>query len=155
MAHKWDVKQNKPKRRRRLGMDFYEFCTFFAFFALGTLSVMVLIKIPNGEFDHISDTRNGIIGVGFIFSGLFLVKFDINAKRRAKSQFDYDLKEYEMIRTKWLENEATKLELESKYSLQYVQLGDSQPIIIKPTDEVLDLPTEESEVPSEEITSEE
>ena len=155
MAHRWDVKQNKPKRRRRLGMDFYEFCTFFAFFILGTLSVMVMIKLPNGVFDHISDIRNGIIGIAFLFSGLFLIKFDINAKRRAKDQFNYDLKEYEMIRTKWLEIEATKLDLESKNSLQYIQLGDSQPVIIQPMNDVNYTAMTNAQESSEVNTSEE
>ncbi len=131
MANRWNVMQNKPKRRRRVGLDLYEFCTFILFLSLGAVGLMILLKIPSGTFDHVSDSRNGIIGLGFLISGLALVKFDHSARLRAVKKFEYDLKEYEMIRTKWLEMEASKLEMEKEYSLQYLTMDKSKPIIIE------------------------
>jgi len=130
MANRWNVMQNKPKRRRRVTMDLYEFCTFLIFVALGAVGLMILLKLPDGTFDHVTDNRNGVVGLCFVISGALLLKFDNNARKRAAKQFDYDLAEYELIRTKWLEMEASKLDLEKKYSMQYLAMDNSSPIII-------------------------
>ncbi|MBT4066667.1 MAG: hypothetical protein HOE76_05560 [Euryarchaeota archaeon] len=131
MANRWNVMQNKPKRKRRVTMDLYEFCTFLVFVSLGTIGLMILLKLPSGTFDHVSDSRNGMIGIGFLVSGALLLRFDANARIRAAKKFDYDLAEYEMIRTRWLEMEATKLEMEKEHSLQYLAMDRSKPIIIE------------------------
>ena len=112
-------------------MDLYEFCTFLVFVSLGTIGLMILLKLPGDTFDHVSDSRNGIIGIGFIITGSLLLKFDSNARARAAKKFDYDLAEYEMIRTKWLEMEVTKLELQKENSIQYMSFDQSKPIIIE------------------------
>ena len=112
-------------------MDLYEFCTFLVFVSLGTIGLMILLKLPGDTFDHVSDSRNGIIGIGFIITGSLLLKFDSNARARAAKKFDYDLAEYEMIRTKWLEMEVTKLELQKENSIQYMSVDQSKPIIIE------------------------
>ena len=130
MASRWNVMQNKPKKRRRTSLDLYEFCTFIVFVSLGSIGLMILLKLPSGTFDHVSDERNGIIGLGFLLSGWALVRFDTSARRRAKERFDYDLAEYELIRTKFLEMEAAKLELQKEYSIQYMATKDDSPIII-------------------------
>ena len=129
MANRWNVMQNKPKRKRRAGMDFYEFCTFLAFISLGAIGLMILLKFPGDTFDHISDNRNGIVGLGSLVAGLALLKFDTNARARAAKKFTYDLSEYEMIRTKWLEMEATKIDMQKEYSMQYLTMGQS-PVIV-------------------------
>ena len=131
MASRWNVMQNKPKKRRRTSLDLYEFCTFLVFVTLGSIGLMILIKIPTGTFDHVSDERNGIIGLGFLLSGLALVKFDTSARRRANERFEYDLAEYELIRTKFLEMEAAKLELQKEYSIQYMSNGGNT-IVVDP-----------------------
>ena len=65
-----------------------------------------------------------------MLSGWALIRFDTSARRRAKERFDYDLAEYELIRTKFLEMEAAKLELQKEYSIQYMATKDDSPIII-------------------------
>ena len=131
MASRWNVMQNKPKKRRRTSLDLYEFCTFIVFVTLGSIGLMILLKLPSGTFDHVSDERNGIIGLGFLLSGLALIKFDTSARRRANERFDYDLAEYELIRTKFLEMEAAKLELQKEYSIQYMSNGGNT-IVVDP-----------------------
>jgi tetrahydromethanopterin S-methyltransferase subunit E len=131
MANRWNVMQNKPKRKRRVTMDTYEFCTFLIFVSLGAIGVMILLKLPSGTFDHVSDSRNGVIGLGFVISGALLLKFDSNARARAAKKFDYDLAEYEMVRTKWLEMEATKIDMEKEHSIQYLAVDSSKPIIVE------------------------
>ena len=131
MANRWNVMQDKPKRKRRVTMDTYEFCTFLIFVSLGAIGVMILLKLPSGTFDHVSDSRNGVIGLGFVISGALLLKFDSNARARAAKKFDYDLAEYEMIRTKWLEMEATKLDMQKEHSIQYLAVDSSKPIIVE------------------------
>ncbi len=131
MASRWNVMQNKPKKRRRTTLDLYEFCTFLVFISLGTIGLMILVKIPSGTFDHVSDVRNGIIGLGFLISGLLLIRFDRSACKRANEKFDYDLAEYEMIRTKFLEMEAAKLEMQKEYSIQYMT-NSGNAIIVDP-----------------------
>lgn len=131
MANRWNVMQDKPKRKRRAAMDLYEFCTFLVFISLGSTCLMILLKLPSGTFDHVSDSRNAVIGLGFILSGVALMKFDSSARLRALKKFDYDLAEYEMIRTRWLEIEAAKLEMEKEHSIQYLAIDKSKPIIIE------------------------
>ena len=132
MASRWNVMQNKPKKKRRTSLDLYEFCTFILFLSLGCVGLMILLKLPSGTFDHVSDERNGIIGIGFILSGWALIRFDASARKRAKEKYDYDLSEYELIRTKFLEMEAAKLELQKEYSIQYMASTGNNAIIIDP-----------------------
>ncbi len=132
MASRWNVMQNKPKKRRRTTLDLYEFCTFLVFVSLGTIGLMILLKLPSGTFDHVSDERNGIIGLGFLLSGLALIRFDLSARNRAREIYVYDLAEYELIRTKFLEMEAAKLELQKEYSIQYMSSSGNNAIIIDP-----------------------
>ena len=108
-------------------MDFYEFCTLLVFLTLSTVATLILLKIPSNWFDHISNERNGLVAIGAIICGLFLLRFDANARSRAQSQFEYDLVEYEMIRTKWLEAEAERIEFEKKHNIQYFQMVDGEP----------------------------
>jgi len=129
MASRWNDLQNKPKKRRRSSMDLYELCTFIVFVSLGTIGLMILLKLPSGTFDHVSDERNGIIGLGFLLSGLALIKFDTVARKRENEKFSYDLSEYEMIRTKFLEMEAAKLEMEKEYSIQYMTSSNGTVIV--------------------------
>jgi len=110
-------------------MDLYELCTFVVFVSLGTIGLMILLKLPSGTFDHVSDERNGIIGLGFLLSGLALIKFDTVARKRENEKFSYDLSEYEMIRTKFLEMEAAKLEMEKEYSIQYMTSSNGTVIV--------------------------
>ena len=132
MASRWNVMQNKPKKKRRTSLDLYEFCTFILFVSLGCIGLMILLKLPSGTFDHVSDERNGIIGLGFLLSGWALIRFDTSARRRAREKYDYDLAEYELIRTKFLEMEAAKLELQKEYSIQYMSSTGNNAIIIDP-----------------------
>ena len=129
MASRWNELQKKPKKRRRSSMDLYELCTFIVFVSLGTIGLMILLKLPSGTFDHVSDERNGIIGLGFLLSGLALIKFDTVARKRENEKFSYDLSEYEMIRTKFLEMEAAKLEMEKEYSIQYMTSSNGTVIV--------------------------
>ncbi|MGY8746070.1 MAG: hypothetical protein ACKVG2_05905, partial [Candidatus Poseidoniales archaeon] len=99
--------------------------------SLGAIGVMILLKLPSGTFDHVSDSRNAVIALGFVISGALLLKFDSNARVRAAKKFDYDLAEYEMVRTKWLEMEATKLDMQKEHSIQYLAVDSSKPIIVE------------------------
>ena len=137
MGSRWDGFQNKPKRKRRLAIDFYEFCTFLVFVSLGVLGLMIMIKKPAGWFDHVSDARNSIVGLGFVISGAVLIRFDFSARNRASKQFHYDLAEYETLRTNWLELQASKLEMEKQYSMQYMNMNNE--VIPTPPEETKEL----------------
>ena len=146
MASRWNVMQNKPKKKRRTSLDLYEFCTFILFVALGSIGLMILLKLPSGTFDHVSDERNGIIGLGFLLSGWALIRFDTSARRRAREKYDYDLAEYELIRTKFLEMEAAKLELQKEYSIQHMSSTGNNPIIIDPgVNEIKEVQSDDAE----------
>jgi hypothetical protein len=151
MASRWDGFQNKPKRRRRVGLDFYEFCFFVVFLSLGILTTAIMLKKPDGWFDDISDERNMIVAIGFVLCGLALLKFDKNARLRAEKQFEYDLTEYEKIKTNWLELQASKLEMEKKYSMEYLTVGQTTPLLVdapNTTEEIVTI--EESEKTNDE-----
>ena len=98
---------------------------------------MIMIKKPDGWFDHVSDARNSIVGLGFVISGAVLIRFDFSARNRASKQFHYDLAEYETLRTNWLELQASKLEMEKQYSMQYMNMNNE--VIPAPPEETKEL----------------
>ena len=102
----------RPSRRRRMAADWYEFVAF-VFFILSIVGFMIILLMPTEKSGI--DSTNRIIGlqtVGAVFfaSGIFIFLFDRSAVRRANSAYEFDLKEYEILRKAFLENQKMRME---------------------------------------------
>ena len=102
----------RPSRRRRMAADWYEFIAF-VFFILSIVGFMIILLMPTDKSGI--DSENRIIGlqaVGAVFfaSGIFIFLFDRSAVRRANSAYEFDLKEYEILRKAFLENQKLRME---------------------------------------------
>ena len=72
-------------------------------------------------FDISSQSEYDFIKYFFIAStslyGLLLFRLELTAKRKAEEVYDTQMKEYEIIRTKWLEIATMKLEREAQSTM--------------------------------------
>ena len=95
-----------------MAADWYEFVAF-VFFILSIVGFMIILLMPTEKSGI--DSTNRIIGlqaVGAVFfaSGIFIFLFDRSAVRRANSAYEFDLKEYEILRKAFLENQKMRME---------------------------------------------
>lgn len=102
----------KPSRRRRMAADWYEFVAF-VFFILSIIGFMIVLLMPTDQSGI--DPANRIMGLQaiagvFFASGIFIFLFDRSAVRRANAAYEFDLKEYEILRKAFLENEKIRME---------------------------------------------
>lgn len=118
MPSGYSKKPNPPSHKRRYSLDFYE----LVFFSIFTIFFILIVGIISGlwYFSDIDPDQN-IIGVpimawclvGFLLCSIVLYLFDRAAVKRQKDKFDFELKEYEILRSKWIELEARSMEQEN------------------------------------------
>tara|TARA_B100000287_G_C20372589_1_gene678317 strand:- start:296 stop:748 length:453 start_codon:yes stop_codon:yes gene_type:complete len=115
MAAGYSKKPSPPSHKRRYPLDFYEFVFFIIFSMFFSLTLGLISGLwvfgdidPNKEIVGIA-TMTWSLG-GLLLCSAVLVMFDRAAVSRQKQKFDFDLKEYEMLRMKWLELEAESME---------------------------------------------
>ena len=115
MAAGYSKKPSPPSHKRRYPLDFYEFVFFIIFSMFFSLTLGLISGLwvfgdidPNKEIVGIA-TMTWSLG-GLLLCSAVLVMFDRAAVSRQKQKFDFDLKEYEILRMKWLELEAKTME---------------------------------------------
>ena len=70
------------------------------------------------------------IALLFITSfGMF--RFDLGAKKRANEDYTFKMKEYEILRTKWLEITSKKMEMESSRTMESMQVVKDAKVVVK------------------------
>tara|TARA_B100001559_G_C16328360_1_gene542165 strand:+ start:217 stop:561 length:345 start_codon:yes stop_codon:yes gene_type:complete len=106
---------------------------------------MLIVGIISGlwYFSDIDPDQN-IIGVpimawclvGFILCSIVLYLFDRAAVKRQKEKFDFDLKEYEILRSKWIELEARSMEQEKLTNNNTFFISKQEPVseIVQPVE---------------------
>ena len=119
MPKTFDRAPELPKVRRRIGRDTTELLiTTLAL--LGTVG-LVGIMIRASVFDISSQAEYDFIKYFFIASTavlwLVVVRLELTAKKKAEEVYDTQMKEYEIIRTKWLEIATMKLEREAQSTM--------------------------------------
>ena len=119
MPKTFDRAPELPKVRRRIGRDTTELLiTTLAL--LGTAG-LVGILIRASVFDISSQAEYDFIKYFFIASTallwLVVVRLELTAKKKAEEVYDTQMKEYEIIRTKWLEIATMKLEREAQSTM--------------------------------------
>ncbi len=119
MPKTFDRAPELPKMRRRIGRDTTELLiTTLAL--LGTAG-LVGVMIRASVFDISSQDEYDFIKYFFIASTMVLwlvvVRLELTAKKKAEQLYDTQMKEYELMRTKWLEIATMKLERDAQYSI--------------------------------------
>ena len=119
MPKTFDRAPELPRVRRRIGRDTTEFLiTTLAL--LGTAG-LVGVMIRASVFDIASQDEYDFIKYFFITVTLtlwlVLVRLELTAKKKAEQLYDTQMKEYEIMRTKWLEIASMKLEREAQNSI--------------------------------------
>lgn len=139
------AKPVKPVRKRRDKADFYEMMTFIGLVASGISGFVILLKNPTGSTpEDKSMALKALIGTT-VLCGLMLLKFDRTAVARGLMIYESELKEYEMLRTKWLEFEAKRMEVAGENVVESYRVKEpsstnnestqqSQSPMVKPTD---------------------
>ena len=119
MPKTFDRAPELPKVRRRIGRDTTELLiTLLALLGTGGL---VAIMIRFSVFDINSQEEYDFIKYFFMISTallwLVVVRLELTAKKKAEQLYDTQMKEYEIMRTKWLEIATMKLERDAQNSM--------------------------------------
>ena len=119
MPKTFDRAPELPKVRRRIGRDTTELMiTTLAL--LGTAG-LVGVMIRASVFDITTQDEYDFIKYFFMITTsvlwLVVVRLELTAKKKAEQLYDTQMKEYEIMRTKWLEIASKKLERDAQNSM--------------------------------------
>ena len=119
MPKTFDRAPELPRVRRRIGRDTTELM-ITSLALLGTAGI-VFIMTRSSVFDITSQEEYDFIKYFFITSTavlwLVVVRLELTAKSKAEQLYDTQMKEYEIMRTKWLEIASMKLERDAQNSM--------------------------------------
>ena len=124
MPKTFDRAPELPKMRRRIGRDTTELLV--TILAL-TCSASVFGIMIRWEFFDIKDQleyefmKNALM-VTSLSLWLFIIRLELTAKRKAETMYGHQMKEYEIMRTKWLEIASEKMDYEAKKSIQPIEV---------------------------------
>ena len=133
MPKTFDRAPELPKVRRRIGRDTTELLiTLLALLGTGGL---VAIMIRFSVFDINSQEEYDFIKYFFMISTallwLVVVRLELTAKKKAEQLYDTQMKEYEIMRTKWLEIATMKLERDAQNSMDTNVMIPPKPVSTK------------------------
>ena len=130
MPKTFDRPPELPKMRRRIGRDTTEL--LITSLALLATSGIVAVLIRASVFDIASQDEYNFIKYFLIFTSAFLwltvIRLEFTAKSKAEILYENQMKEYEIMRTKWIEIASQKMEIEAKRSMDNSNLV--QPSIV-------------------------
>jgi hypothetical protein len=133
MPKAFDRAPDQPKLRRRSSMDAMEFLKLLL--CLGTLVLVLLIMIRWSVFDITTKEEYDFIkffSIGLlVISALGMFRFDLGAKNRANEDYTFKMKEYEILRTKWLEITSKKMEMESSRSMESMSVVKAAQVVVQ------------------------
>lgn len=119
MPKTFDRAPELPKMRRRIGRDTTEL--LITTLALMGTAGLVGVMIRASVFDITTREEYDFIKYFFILSTavlwLVVVRLELTAKKKAEQLYDTQMKEYEILRTKWLEIATMKLERDAQNSM--------------------------------------
>jgi hypothetical protein len=114
-------------------MDAMEFLNLLL--CLGTLVLVLLIMIRWSVFDISTKEEYDFIkyfSIGLlVISALGMFRFDLGAKKRTHEDYTFKMKEYEILRTKWLEITSKKMEMESSRSLESMNVVKAAQVVVQ------------------------
>ena len=141
MPKAFDRAPDQPKLRRRSSMDAMEFLNLLL--CLGTLVLVLLIMIRWSVFDITTKEEYDFIkffSIGLlVISALGMFRFDLGAKNRANEDYTFKMKEYEILRTKWLEITSKKMEMESSRSMESMSVVKAAQVVVQAASNDVDI----------------
>ena len=130
MPKTFDRAPELPKVRRRIGRDTTELL-ITSLALLGTAG-LVGVMIRASVFDISSQDEYDFIKYFFMISTavlwLVVVRLELTAKKKAEQLYDTQMKEYEIMRTKWLEIASMKLERDAQNSMNANVMISPKPV---------------------------
>ena len=142
MPKTFDSAPQLPKMRRRIGRDTTELLVTTMALITTTLVFGILVRwsfldiTSTSEYDFIK-----FFSIGFsLLLWLLVIRLELTAKSKAETLYEVEMKEYEIMRTKWLEIASQQLEMDAKKRNQsnenistgftVVEKGSKEPIIV-------------------------
>ena len=125
----------KPTLRRRSAPDLYEAIglIIWSILLIGGLCLLLLAANDAIWMDHqftMDDNKIPlyVIMILWLIASFALIRFDYVSKGREHENYVYNLKEYEMLRAKWLEQQEAMLQLQTqsiRSQFDYVESDES------------------------------
>ncbi len=119
--------------RRRIGRDTTELLV--TTLALGCSALLFGILIRWSFFDIEAETEYSFIKYFFIGATgllwLLVIRLELTAKSKAENLYEIQMKEYEIMRTKWLEIASKKLEADAKRNMEPMKTTPAAQVIIE------------------------
>lgn len=136
MPKTFDRAPELPKMRRRIGRDTTEL--LITILALLSTAGIVAVLIRTSVFDITSQDEYNFIKYFLICTSAFLwltvVRLEFTAKNKAEILYETQMKEYEIMRAKWLDIASQKMEIEAKRSMDYSNLVQPSVVSSKPVE---------------------
>ena len=128
MPKTFDRAPELPKMRRRIGRDTTELLV--TSLALVCSACVFGIMIRWSFFDISEQTeydfmKNFLIATSGVL-WIFVVRLELTAKKKGETLYGHQMKEYEIMRTKWLEIATRKLDYEAKNAEEISQVNNVQ-----------------------------
>ena len=119
MPKTFDRAPELPKVRRRIGRDTTELMiTSLALLGTaGIVAVLLRLSVFDISSQEEYDQTKYFLMASTVVLWLVVVRLELTAKRKAEQLYDTQMKEYEIMRTKWLEIASKKLELDAQNSM--------------------------------------
>ena len=109
--------------------------------ALSSTVCNVLVGVRYGMFDIESQAEYNFIQYFFLATTVVfwvgMIRLELTAKAKAESLYEVQMKEYEIMRTKWLDIASKKLEIDANRSLEPMKVVQQKQIVV---DEVKETP---------------
>ena len=136
MPKTFDRAPELPKMRRRIGRETTEL--LITMLALLSTAGIVAVLIRTSVFDITSQDEYNFIKYFLICTSAFLwltvVRLEFTAKNKAEILYETQMKEYEIMRAKWLDIASQKMEIEAKRSMDYSNLVQPSVVSSKPVE---------------------
>ncbi|MAR46556.1 MAG: hypothetical protein CMA41_01965 [Euryarchaeota archaeon] len=119
MPKTFDRAPELPKVRRRIGRDTTELMiTSLALLGTaGIVAVLLRLSVFDISSQEEYDQTKYFLMASTVVLWLVVVRLELTAKRKAEQLYDTQMKEYEIMRTKWLEIASKKLERDAQNSM--------------------------------------
>lgn len=132
MPKTFDRAPELPKIRRRIGRDTTELLV--TTMALTATTVLFGILIRWSVLDIKTANEYDFIKYFFIITTvvlwLLVIRLELTAKKKAESLYGVQMKEYEIMRTKWLEIASKKMENEANRSMEPMKVVPAAQVVI-------------------------
>ena len=139
MPKTFDRAPELPKPRRRIGRDTTELIV--TIIALSSTVCNVLVGVRYGMFDIESQSEYNFIQYFFLATTVVfwvgMIRLELTAKAKAESLYEVQMKEYEIMRTKWLDIASKKMEIDANRALEPMKVVQQKQIVV---DEVKETP---------------